>query len=384
MRILLFGDIYGIPQLIQHIPLKNVCGLVAASIRPQYHDDLKKFAEKNNLPLLIQPRFDGDSYSNFRKNIKDLAPDLIWVYSYSMIVRDDILSIPKFGGINIHGGLLPEYRGCSPTEWSIINHENIAGVTLHVISSGIDEGPIIDRSITQLFIEDTWQSASDRIVLLTDELIERNLKSILLGDWSSKPQVEAKAQYHRRRYPEDGRFEWDSPVIEIYNLVRALVAPHPGASYLGQDGSLNVVDCYKTPAEITLLKFSNHGHEFLSGNRVYLQPIENFKILSQDESIKASQKLASKIFGNLDANLSASLLKSIDSIHFLVKDKVTLEVIGYCKIFNIDWGVDTCDSYIILDELKACILEIKKEVRKLLIQYSKKELKLKIILRNEY
>jgi methionyl-tRNA formyltransferase len=379
MRILLFGDIHGIPQLIRHIPLKNVCGLVAASIRPQYHDDLKKFAIKNNLPLLIQPRFGADGYSNFRKNIEDLAPDLIWVYSYSMILRDDILSAPKFGGINIHGGLLPEYRGCSPTEWSIIKCENIAGVTLHVISSGIDEGPIIDRSITQLFIEDTWQSASDRIALLTDQLIERNLKSILLGNWSSTPQVDEKAQYHRRRYPEDGRFEWDSPVIEIYNLVRALVAPHPGASYLRGDGSLNVIDCYKTPAEITLMKFDNYGNEFLSGNRVYLEPIENFNVLSQDESIKASKKLASKIFDNLDDSLGASMLKSIDSIHFLIRDKITLKAIGYCKILNIDWEVDTCENLITLNESKTFYFDIEKEVRKLLIQFAKEELKLKAI-----
>lgn len=379
MRILLFGDIYGIPQLIRHIPYENVCGLVAASIRPQYHDDLNKFAVKNKLPLLIHPRFSEDGYSNFRQNIQDLAPDLIWVYSYSMILRDDVLSIPKFGGINIHGGLLPEYRGCSPTEWSIIKRENIAGVTLHVISAGIDEGPIIDRCITQLFIEDTWQSASDRIVLLTDQLIERNLKSILLGDWSSTPQVDEKAQYHRRRYPEDGRFEWDSPVIEIYNLVRALVAPHPGASYLRGDESINVIDCYKTPAEITLMKFDNYGHGFLSGNRVYLQPIENLNFANQGLGVKASTKLVPSRFDNLDSGHGSLMLKSIDTIHFLIRDKINQEVVGYCKIFNIDWLVDSCENLITLNESKNFNFEIKKEAEELLIQYAKKELKLKII-----
>lgn len=382
MRILLFGDIYGIPQLIRHIPLENICGLVAASIRPQYHDDLKKFAVINKLPLLIQPRFNEDGYSNYRKSIQDLAPDLIWVYSYSMILRNDVLSIPKFGGINIHGGLLPEYRGCSPTEWSIINREKIIGVTLHVISAGIDEGPIIDRSITQLFIEDTWQSASDRIVLLTDQLIEHNLKSILLGEWDSTQQLNEKAQYHRRRYPEDGRFQWESPVIEIYNLVRALVAPHPGASYLTGDGSLNVIDSYKTPAEITKLKFDNYGHGFLSGNRVYLQPIENFNIDYQDEGVEAPIKLVPSRFDNIEAGFGTSMLKSIDTIHFLIRDKINQEVIGYCKIFNIDWAVNSCENLIKLNNSRKVNFENKKEAEEILIQYAKIELNLKMILVN--
>ena len=145
MRILLFGDIPGIPQLLRYFQSQYLVGIVCAVIRPQYHAILSEIARSHNLPLLIQPKVNSQDYPAFREAVNRLAPDLILVNSYSMIVRADALAIPCLGGINIHGGLLPKYRGCNPTQWAILKGESSTRVTMHEMSAALDEGPIIDR-----------------------------------------------------------------------------------------------------------------------------------------------------------------------------------------------------------------------------------------------
>lgn len=120
-RVLLFGDIPGVPQLLRHISPQYVVGIVCAEIRPQYHAALSEVAQSHQLPLLIQPKVNSPDYAAFKESVNQLAPDLILVNSYSMIVREEILAIPRLGGINIHGALLPQYRGCNPIQWSILN-----------------------------------------------------------------------------------------------------------------------------------------------------------------------------------------------------------------------------------------------------------------------
>jgi methionyl-tRNA formyltransferase len=348
-RILIFGDIYGIPQLLRHVPLANVAGLVVASNRPQYHDAIRKIAFENGLPLLFQPKPTSENYDAFKNGVKAMAPDLIWVHSYSMIVRDDVLNIPRFGGVNIHGALLPQYRGCNPTEWAIINGENITGVTLHEMTSGIDEGPIIDQKRVPLFFEDTWRSATDRVLDVTDGLIVDNIPSLLSGDWRATVQDETTARYHRRRFPDDGRFEWDQPVLEIYNLVRALVAPHPCASYLDPDGTVKLICDYKTPAQLTLLKYEQIGKPFLRGDLVYLMPIWN----------------------------GAEAPKGLNTIVFSINRTRTEEVVGIGQLHDIDW--ERHSAGVMIDSAASDDhAEIEKEAKRLLTKYAVDELSVSV------
>jgi methionyl-tRNA formyltransferase len=231
-RILLFGDDLGVPQLLRHIPPISVAAIVAAANRPQYHKPLSETAKSIGTPFAIQPLPNSKNYSAFRQWVTDRHPDLIWVNSYSMIVRDDILAVPRLGGINIHGALLPQYRGCNPTQWAILNGETETGVTLHEMSAGIDAGKIIDQRLLPLEFEDTWQDVRERIIAATDELIIDNLPAILESRWIGVAQDPRLARYHRRRTPADGQFDWEMPVINIYNLTRALVTPLPGAFIL--------------------------------------------------------------------------------------------------------------------------------------------------------
>lgn len=379
MRVLLFGDQIGIPQLLRHIPVVHLCGLVVAANRPQYHEHVKAIATALNLPFLIQPLPSSSSYVKFKSDVEELAPDLILVYSYSLILRDDVLSVPQLGGINIHGALLPEYRGCNPTEWAIINGESVTGVTMHEISTGIDEGRIIDRALTPILIDDTWREATDRVIAETDHLIARNLDAILSGNWVSTAQDETKAHYCRRRFFEDGRFDWGQPVLEIYNIVRALVFPHPGASYIHNNASLVVISERKTFAEITLLKYENSVGGFLRGTEVDLIPIAmTSKFIEMKSQIPLRDQAA---LPNTPPPAPQNIkvkryLGSGGSIDFSMTKTANGSVAGWCRIQNILW--DEGIAEVSLDFVDGIVVSgaLEVEVVGLITRYAVQELKL--------
>lgn len=275
-RILVTGDTFGVSQLIRHLPAQCIAGIMGAANRPQYHAELARISSSLRVPMVIQRRPDASDYGNMLSEIRSLAPDLIWVNSYSMILRPNVLDISRFGALNIHGGLLPQYRGCNPTQWAILNGEHEVGVTLHEISDGIDEGKIIAQRRVPLFFSDTWKSAGHRISDATDQLIQEHLPAILALQWESFAQDENLARCNRRRRPEDGLFDWTQPAIEIYNLVRALVAPLPGAFYLGDGREKVTVGEHLSLAEIVNQKLDRTG----AGSN----PCTNLRIRAADRS----------------------------------------------------------------------------------------------------
>lgn len=233
-RLVLFGDTIGLPQLLRAVARPAVVALVAASIRPEQHAALSELATQHGLSLLIQPRPGEANYAAFLGRLHDLAPDLLIVNSYAMILRPDVLAVPRFGAVNAHGALLPAYRGANPTEWAMINGESKAGVTIHAMDAGIDTGPIIAQRKVPIRFEDTWLDVRRRVDAAAERLLAETLPAILAGEARLQPQPEAAGRHWPRRSAEDGRFDWEQPAIDIYNLVRALVDPHPGASVGGE------------------------------------------------------------------------------------------------------------------------------------------------------
>jgi hypothetical protein len=159
------------------------------------------------------------------------------------------------GGINVHGGLLPQYRGANPTQWAIIRGEQQTGVTMHILADEIDAGPIIAQRLVPILLQDTWCDVHARIAEATEGLLAEQLPSVLAEKSSAVPQEEARAHTFPRRKPEDGRIDMADRVIDIYNLIRALVHPHPGAFYDTDRGRV-VLDRYRTIAEVVALKYS--------------------------------------------------------------------------------------------------------------------------------
>ncbi|MEW6769036.1 MAG: formyltransferase family protein [Pseudomonadota bacterium] len=259
--------------------------IVRASIRPAQSAEMERLAAAGGKKMFVQPKAKSADYSAFLADMKSFDPDLILINSYSMILSPDVLAIPRGGAINVHGALLPQYRGANVTEWALINEECQSGVTMHRVDAGIDTGAIVDRESVPLHFEDTWIDARARINRATDVLLKKQLPLVLAGQIDAKPQDESQAHHWHRRRPEDGRFEWHWPLRRIYNLVRALVAPHPGAWYEG-NGRTEVLDRWLSLPKLAELKSRIVG-EWRYGSAV-LTPRTSFAADSARESANAS------------------------------------------------------------------------------------------------
>ncbi|MCK4394326.1 hypothetical protein KAX17_15605 [Candidatus Bipolaricaulota bacterium] len=257
-RILLFGDDCGLPRLLKVIPVELICGLVSAEIRPHQHTALRQLSKVYRLPLFIQPRATAEAYPAFVEKVRRLTPDLIIVNSYSMLIRPEILAIPRFGSVNIHGALLPQYRGSNPIQWALLNNETETGVTMHYMTAKFDAGDIIAQRRVPIYFEDSWLDVQARIGTATESMLVEEIPRLLAQTNARQPQDESKADYYKRRYPRDGLINWQRSVLYIYNLVRALVKPHPGAFYhFGTDKI--VLDEYLPIPQVTALKYGCGG-----------------------------------------------------------------------------------------------------------------------------
>jgi methionyl-tRNA formyltransferase len=264
VSVVLFGDPVGLPRMLRLLPAGSVRAAVRAGIRPAQREGLEALCAGAGVPLLVQPRRDDAGYRGFVRRLAELAPDLILVDSYSMLLAPEVLAVARRGALNVHGALLPQYRGANPTQWALLNDERETGVTIHVMSEAFDAGDVVAERRVPIRFADTWRDIHARIAEATEALLAEQLPGILAGTYERRPQDEALARHYRRRTPEDGRIDWHASVLAIYNLVRALVAPNPGASY--RDGEETVVlDRYLTVSEVAALKYGRAGGRRLDG-----------------------------------------------------------------------------------------------------------------------
>ena len=267
MRLVLFGDPLGLPQLARALRREQIAALVGAAIRPAQHDAIARLAETVGAPFLVQPRWGSAEYAGFRERLQAIEPDFFLVSSYSMLLRPDILALPRRGSVNLHGALLPEQRGANPVEWAILRGERRSGASLHWMDRDFDSGDLIDRREVPIAFSDTWLDVRRKTEAAAERIIAESLPMVLSGTAPRIAQDKAKANRFRRRTAEDGRFDWSMPAIDIYNLVRALVAPHPGAMARGRDGRDEVLRDWRSLPEIVWRKSEAIGGFTCRGSR---------------------------------------------------------------------------------------------------------------------
>ena len=184
---------------------------------------VRKIALQNGVRI-----FDPKNLKNqvFIKDIGALKPDIIFSCYYPKLIPKDILNISRYGAINLHGGLLPKYRGCFSGAWSIINGEIESGVTMHYMEEQADAGNII--AVKKVFIsnEDTGFSLYQKVSKAAVDLFKDKYPDLKEYDKAeSIPQVYKQAVYYDRKIPFNGKIEWKKSKREIYNFVRALYFP---------------------------------------------------------------------------------------------------------------------------------------------------------------
>ncbi|MDR1488939.1 MAG: bifunctional UDP-4-amino-4-deoxy-L-arabinose formyltransferase/UDP-glucuronic acid oxidase ArnA [Desulfovibrio sp.] len=161
--------------------------------------------------------------------IRALEPDVFFSFYYRGILSEELLSIAPLGGFNLHGSLLPRYRGRAPVNWVLINGETQSGVTLHKMTARPDAGDIAGQMAVAVDETDTALSLHGKLCAASRALLREVLPGIKDGSIRLRPQDESQASVFGRRGPDDGEIYWDKPARAVYNLVRAVTDPYPGA-----------------------------------------------------------------------------------------------------------------------------------------------------------
>ena len=163
------------------------------------------------------------------EKIAALRPDLILSVYYRNMICAPILALPRLGAFNMHGSLLPKYRGRAPINWAVLHGEPRIGMTLHRMVKKADAGPIVDQEGVDLGPRDTAEQAFRKVLPCARRVLERQIDALLAGTARETPQDESLATYFGGRRPEDGRIAWKQTNREIFNLIRAVTDPYPGA-----------------------------------------------------------------------------------------------------------------------------------------------------------
>ncbi len=161
--------------------------------------------------------------------IRELQPDIILSFYYRDMISQAILDLPRLGAFNMHGSLLPRYRGRVPINWAILRGERETGASLHYMVKRADAGDIVDQEPVAIGAEETAKDVFIKVTAAARRVLERSIDAIKSGNSPRRIQDESQASYFGGRKPEDGRIDWHQGAVEIFNLIRAVTHPYPGA-----------------------------------------------------------------------------------------------------------------------------------------------------------
>ncbi len=161
--------------------------------------------------------------------IRALNPDFFFSFYYRKMLGAEVLSIPKRGALNMHGSLLPHYRGRVPTNWAVLHGETQTGASLHYMEIKPDAGDLVAQTSVPILGDDTAHEVFQKVTVAAEMTLARVLPQLVAGTAPRVPLDLKAGSYFSGRKPEDGRIDWSQPARSIYNLVRAVAPPYPGA-----------------------------------------------------------------------------------------------------------------------------------------------------------
>ena len=197
-----------------------------------WFESVAELASQKGLPLYAP---DDINHPLWIAKIGKMKPDFIFSFYYRNMIGKELLSIPAKGCINLHGSLLPKYRGRCPINWAVINGEKETGVTFHYMTEKPDTGDILAQEKFPIGPNDTARDVHENAAKAAAKLLRAALPKLKKGLLKGVKQDEKKATYFGGRKPADGLIDWSRSASEIRNLVRGVTRPYPGAfSYLGE------------------------------------------------------------------------------------------------------------------------------------------------------
>jgi methionyl-tRNA formyltransferase len=161
--------------------------------------------------------------------LQALAPDYIFSFYYRHMIPAQILTCAKIAALNMHGSLLPKYRGRAPVNWAILHGETQTGATLHIMETKPDAGDIVGQSAVSIGPDETATDVFAKVSQAAVTVIEQVLPSLMKGTVPRRPNDLQKGSYFGGRKPADGQIDWNQKAVQVHNLVRAVAPPYPGA-----------------------------------------------------------------------------------------------------------------------------------------------------------
>lgn len=201
-----------------------------------WFESVRDLAKKQGIPFLT-------SDINLPENIgrvREIAPDFILSFYYRNMIKPELLDIPSKGALNLHGSYLPRYRGRVPVNWAVINGETETGATLHYMVEKPDAGDIVDQEKITIEFTDTAHDVFGKVTDAAVTVINRSWPLLRDGSAPRIPMDLKAGNYCGGRKPADGRIDWTKSAVQIYNLIRGVTHPYPGAFTL-LDGSKVIV-----------------------------------------------------------------------------------------------------------------------------------------------
>ncbi len=160
---------------------------------------------------------------------KKIAPDYIFSFYYRYMITSDILATARIASLNMHGSLLPKYRGRAPVNWAILHGETETGASLHIMEAKPDAGDIVGQVAVPIDPDEDATAVFAKVSNAAIEVMQAALPELLQGRVPRTPNVLANGSYFGGRKPEDGRIHWNQSAKQVHDLIRAVAPPYPGA-----------------------------------------------------------------------------------------------------------------------------------------------------------
>lgn len=161
--------------------------------------------------------------------ITAIAPDYIFSFYYRQMIPMSVLNLAKIAPLNMHGSLLPKYRGRVPINWAVLHGETETGATLHLMAEKPDAGDIVAQQAVPIGPDETAGEVFAKVTAAAAETLKGVLPRLLQGEMPRRPNNLSEGSYFGGRKPEDGRIDWQQTATQVYNLIRAVAPPYPGA-----------------------------------------------------------------------------------------------------------------------------------------------------------
>jgi methionyl-tRNA formyltransferase len=192
-----------------------------------WFDSVAELAALHDIPVITPA---NPNTPEVVEQIRALAPDFFFSFYYREMLKQELLQIPKQGALNMHGSLLPKYRGRVPVNWAIIHGERQTGATLHYMTEKPDNGDIVAQQGVPILPDDSALQVFQKVTVAAEIALDACLPALLSGHASRIPQDLSKGGYFGGRGAKDGLIDWSHTAQQIHNLVRAVAPPYPGAA----------------------------------------------------------------------------------------------------------------------------------------------------------